>query len=545
MKRKNLMKIICLMIVSLFFISTNALAQNSNKNDEQNTVELSSDDIDPLVDLEITFTVKEIRALDEMDMPGYWIGLEPDFYVKVFINGEEHKSPVWEKNKKYVRPNWSFTEDVSDYEENVDIRIEVYDEDPGKDDICDISYITSTVPEGPELEVTYNLKTGHWTGDDFIHYDNTRFDRSGYGRANGCDDNSFYLKDNDVELFFDITQNDYDGDGIPYWTEVNVFNEEGQCDPKVDDRGRDDDEDLVPIEWEFKWGYYQSYDWETEEVRHTWFYDPFEFNDHKNLDPDEDGLDNWEEYRTSQWGSDPFRKDMFIELDQMEIGPNGEGYFVPEISTEVMRDPFARRNIVVRFDTGNMDGGQKDIPFQESTNMSELRDIYMEHFLNNDKDNWRQGVFRYATIIYNSTRHDGFVYWGDPDHFYRDSFQLSTSYFWDSGQVYFFRICLQLKNFRGFFDWEWRRGYVYACAMMHESGHILGIYHSNTPGCDDTDGDQMWEINWWKWRFTYRSVMNYNRVFSVLDYSDGRRGINDFDDWDRIDLTLFQKSHAE
>ena len=76
--------------------------------------------------------------------------------------------------------------------------------------------------------------------------------------------------------------------------------------------------------------------------------------------------------------------------------------------------------------------------------------------------------------------------------------------------------------------------------MMHETGHTLGIFGSNTPGCDDQDSYYMDMKNWWKWR-NYQSCMNYGKVYCVVDYSDGSRGKNDFDDWARIDLTLFQK----
>ncbi len=109
------------------------------------------------------------------------------------------------------------------------------------------------------------------------------------------------------------------------------------------------------------------------------------------------------------------------------------------------------------------------------------------------------------------------------------------------------KICKAPSKHSGvisFFDKEFRRTYAYACSMMHESGHILGIYHSNTPGCDDGNSHHYKMKNWWKWRFTYRSCMNYGRVITVLDYSDGSRGKNDFDDWYRVDLTLFQISRA-
>ena len=60
---------------------------------------------------------------------------------------------------------------------------------------------------------------------------------------------------------------------------------------------QDYDFDDVPIEWEHKWGF-----------------NPLIWEDHENYDPDGDSLTNIEEYLTRDFGSDPFRKDIFIEL---------------------------------------------------------------------------------------------------------------------------------------------------------------------------------------------------------------------------------------
>ena len=84
-----------------------------------------------------------------------------------------------------------------------------------------------------------------------------------------------------------------------------------------------------------------------------------------------------------------------------------------------------------------------------------------------------------------------------------------------------------------------KRDIVFGSAYMHECGHTLGIFNGNTPGCDDRSGSYPWQINWWKWR-PYKSCMNYGYMYKIVDYSDGSRGRNDFDDWDRIDLTAFQ-----
>jgi hypothetical protein len=83
------------------------------------------------------------------------------------------------------------------------------------------------------------------------------------------------------------------------------------------------------------------------------------------------------------------------------------------------------------------------------------------------------------------------------------------------------------------------RDVVYASAYMHECGHSLAIYHGNTPGCDDQEGKYPWQLNWWKW-LPYKSVMNYGYMYRIVDYSDGSRGKNDFNDWARLDLAYFQ-----
>ncbi len=74
---------------------------------------------------------------------------------------------------------------------------------------------------------------------------------------------------------------------------------------------------------------------------------------------------------------------------------------------------------------------------------------------------------------------------------------------------------------------------------MHESGHILGIYRENTPGCDNRDTYLPKMFGWWKYA-NYKGCMNYRYAIQIIDYSDGSHGKNDFDDWDRINLRRFQ-----
>ena len=522
-------KVLCFTLVCIFFISMNVsaikISEKSYTNEIEdflkpleNSLKISSksetDDIDPLVDLQVTVTIKEIRALDKINIIG-----KPDFFVKVFINDNVNKSNVW-RNKRYINESWSATVNVPDEEENVSIKIQLWDKSFFRKRICDLSKNNEKFRGKYDIELIYNLKTGHWKGisgywydDDFINPFYTFSDSSGYGRVNGCDDNSIYQRDRDCVLLFDITQNDYDGDGIPYWTEVNVFD----TDPEVNDAGRDDDGDGVPIEWEHKWGNYMWYNWRNESWEFYWFYNPFKAEDHDHLDPDFDGLDNVEEYLTSQWGSDPFRKDIFLEIDQMEAGPNGERASVlTEQAKNLLRDAFERQNIVLHIDDGCMGGGEW-IPFDNETPREELVQLYRDYFLHGDENNWRKGVFRYGLVVYDGT-YAGFVF--DTEDGYQGAFQISSK-----------RV-----NKKIVIPTERRIAITYASVYMHELGHTLQIY---IPGGHDQVSKGPWKLNYWKWR-AYKSCMNYGYTYFLVDYSDGSRGRNDHDDWSNLDLVAFQ-----
>jgi hypothetical protein len=480
-------------------------------------------DIDPLVDLSVTVEIKQIRTLEKTDLGIFPIDKidllsDPDFYVKVFINGEEFTSPIWYDTKYVYNPQWSATFDVNDDEDWVNITIQLWDANSGRDKLCDLSDNYGTYPDTFDVDLFYNLKTGHWDGDDWLIPIWGGVDPSGYGRLNGCDDNSFYESNLDCELLFDIYQNDYDGDGIPYWTEINAFN----TDPLIDNTGEDFDEDGIPIEWEFKWGYYQNIDWENFTWIHDWRFNPNEWEDHENMDEDEDGLNNYEEYLTSQWGSDPYRRDLFVELDQMEAGPNGQPASIfPEGSKELLLTAYNKHNLVYHLDDGRWENtGSEMIPFDEITTMdwfsgnSELNQIYEDYFLHNDPDNWRRGVFHYGVLIYQCEMASG-------NAFGSGSFQISSN---------------GLNEKARSIPWL-DRDIVYASAYMHECGHTLEL---NSPGVDDQESKYPWQIGWWKWR-PYHSVMNYGYMYLIVDYSDGSRGLNDFDDWNDMDLTSFQE----
>jgi len=485
--RKNL---VCLFLIIILFVTT---ASANTIGFKKNFPPLNEDDLDPLVDIEVTVEIQKIRAFDKNDQqfciipffPIYFrreyidVENDPDFYVKIIINGKEFTSDIWYDTKYIYDPQWSATLNVPDNEEFVEITIQLWDWNENRDVLCDIGN------KNDDVDIIYSIKTGHWTGDDQIK------DSSGYGRLNGCDDGTIYKRDRDCELWFDIYQNDYDGDGIPYWEETIIY----ETDPEVDDTGDDKDGDMIPIEWEWKWEY-----------------NPFQWEQHTNIDPEIDGLNNVEEYQTSQWGSDPFRKDIFIELDQMDEGPNAEKSIFPEGAKELLYTTWNRQNVVFHLDEGQMGGGEL-IPFDQETDHGELENFYWNYFLHGNDNNWRRGVFHYGLLIWKSAGVWGAVF--GSNRFFIESKgheELSNNLFLD-------------------------RDVIFASAYIHEMGHNLGF--RNIPG-HNSWSKYPWQVGWWMNR-PYKSCMNYGYMYYTVDYSDGSRRSPDLDDWSRMDLTHFQR----
>ena len=475
LKMKKILKKI---IFSLFVITLFLFSVSANPTEYEKSFELlSGEDFDPLVDIEVTVEIQAIRSLQKFDFPNPktlevidWLS-DPDFFVKVFINDQEFISDIWHNTKYIYNPDFSPTLNVNDDEEFVDIKIQLYDWNPYGNRLCDLS------ANGRDVELTYSLKTGHWTGEDEIA------DSSGYGRLNGCADGSIYRRQRDCELWFNIYQNDYDGDGIPYWTEVNVYG----TDPELDNTGEDADNDDVPIEWEWKWEY-----------------DPFEKDNHYYLDPDNDGVDNLEEYYVSNWDSDPFRGDIYIELDYMEESPEGLVNTLPEGTVELLKTAFNRFDMIFHIDEGLMGGGGEIIPFDDYLNRHDLDDVYWEYFLHEDESNWRRSVFRYSVIVY------------DPGHtgynFRRGAFVLGSNNIKD-------RILINTPK---------ARAVGWAGVYMHEMGHTFDLRNAGV------DNPNIWQY------LNYKSCMKYAYTYILVDYSDGSR-VNDFNDWEDMDLKYFQK----
>jgi len=267
--------------------------------------------------------------------------------------------------------------------------------------------------------------------------------------------------------------------------------------------GADSDNDCIPDWWEEKWGY-----------------DPFIWNDHKNLDPDEDGLNNIEECFTDQWNSSPFFDDIFLEFDwtkaQDSNAPNKPCCkFISK-----MTSAFEKHNITLHVDNGNLEGGE-EIPSISNFSFADLRDLYWNYFLHNDLNNPRKGIFHYGLVCdYGPGPGFAFVGW---DHL--DSFDISAQ---------------MLQNNQPSFS----REQLIIGGSIHELGHTLGLFVDDHGGNDNKVATWPFTLQWWKYQ-NYKSCMNYRHTYRIIDYSDGSHGKGDFNDWNELDFTFFKNTHFE
>jgi hypothetical protein len=350
--------------------------------------------------------------------------------------------------------------------------------------------------------VTYDFRTGRWTGDDSFN------DSDGYGHFVGSE----------YEIWFNIYQTDNDNDNIPFWTEQNILN----TDPYRDDSLCDPDQDGIPTSWEWKWGY-----------------DPFKFDNHTILDPDHDGLENTEEYLMRKWLANPFSKQIYLEVDFMEKEPGlfTKDHILHKESQWLLMDAFTDHQITVHIDdgwpSGYTNGGGELLPFTEDYigPFSGMASGYYKYHFPDE----RKGIFRYVLVLYDC----GWNFCQD-HKLWPDVITIPDN------NGYFNRVYIPPAAT------ERLRRLAHGVVLMHELGHSLGLVPSYCEGIDNASHagrnnlppiqKLIERINSWKYWWDYQSVMNYQKLnMYLLDYSDGSHGPRDMDDWSYIDLTFFQR----
>jgi len=262
----------------------------------------------------------------------------------------------------------------------------------------------------------------------------------------------------------------------------------------------DSDDDGVPDWWEEKWGY-----------------NPNSWDNHSALDPDNDGLYNVEECYTDSYGSNPFEKDIFLEIDWVST-QNGVPNKPTEETIQEAIHIFEQHDINLHIDVGDLDGGE-EIPYVTNFSFSELNDLYWDYFLHNDLNNPRKGIFRYG-IVCDVGPDVNFPFMGW-NHF--DSFLISAELL-EQGNPLVSRDRLIMG------------------ASVHHLGHTLGLLADTHDGIDNLGTSKLFSLQWLKF-LNYKSCMNYYYKYKTFSFSEGTHGFGDFNDWDHFDFSFFKDSN--
>lgn len=503
MKNKNqilimLVVIITLLIAGLFsyFIFLN---QEEKLKNEEIKVNQIDNRISPYTNQGLTVEILRIRhrgLLDKILRLGIAWRKTPSFYWVTNVDGKECNS-LGNIGSKGIYNEWdTITQEcrvknfIEEEQETSDVTITIIEEIKKG-----VLGLRTAQIEQEKIHITYDYRTGHWSGDDYFK------DNDGYGHYIG----------ETFEVWFNVYQSDYDHDGIPYWTEVNLLN----TDPSVDDSILDQDDDGIPTSWEWKWGY-----------------DPFTWDDHNHLDPDIDGIENVEEYYMREWFSNPYKPDIYIETDGMKkrgLIDFKHIFFVD--SQQMIIERYAQHGINVYIDDGWPDGpnngGGEKLPFIQSIDDVEggqVLGFYQHNFADE-----RKGIFRYV-IIANK------LGWCIPSKYnYYDTILVGNG------------VRPTLKS-RFAITPRYQR-VALAKGVLHELGHSVGLLPTSFIGNDimspvGSRYPDMPDEEYKKYLKEYHSIMNYNYIWldrKLFDYSDGsNEPPYDQNDWDHIYLPSFQ-----
>jgi len=267
--------------------------------------------------------------------------------------------------------------------------------------------------------------------------------------------------------------------------------------------GEDMDSDGMPDWWEEKFGY--SID---------------VYDDHKNLDPDEDALNNFEECYAYNWGANPFKKDIFLEFDWTPTSKFGETNKPSEEILEKMQKIFEEHDITLHVDLGQLDGGG-EVPYITNFDNDVLVNIYWDNFIDNDLTNPRKNIFHYGFICDRGPG-NGFavIGWGHLNSF-----------------------CISADILSETFPYI-ERDLLITHASIHEVGHTMGLVVDDFGGNDNHAATSPQYREFWQYR-NYKSLMNYRYTYYILDFSDGDNGKIDYNDWKGMEFDFFKNTHLE
>jgi hypothetical protein len=473
----------------------------------QTTNSIIDDRISPLENQGLVLEILRIRDRDllkELTTGDRAWKTPPQFYFKTDMDGLEYVSK--DVQQQFQSAEILFNTWDTMFQENKVVKDVEEEQETSQVTLTIIQRVSTGLlgrktqdVEKDSFTVTYNFKTGRWSGADNFK------DKDGYG---------YYLGET-FEIWFNLYQTDYDGDFIPYWTEVNVLH----TDPTVDDSKLDPDGDGIPTAWEWKWGY-----------------DPLTYDDHTKLDPDLDGIENIEEYKMADWFADPFIEDMYIEVDYMGRGglldPPHPFFYE---SAQGIIERFAEHNVHCFIDLGWPNGPKHgggdvlphyDILSQDSGMMLQFYDNYFP------KE--RRGIFRYVVIGHGG----GFSIPAVNDVY--DSIQISYPSGQPLQQIMLFFFLGRVPTARGV-------RVSLGSSLLHELAHTCSIDADNCAfaGIDNATysspifPSKSYMATWGQ----YRSVMNYVYTHnpSVFDLSDGKNG----PPWDQNDWGYLYPGYFE
>ena len=512
-KSKKYMFVLAVFLVVLVLIGSAVFVYyepyQEKEDESEETAEPEIDNrIDPYLNQGLRVEILRIRnrrLLDEMTSPSIRMKNAPSFYWKVIVDEKEDDSSGsvgLGSTGTYVMWDTMGLEGRSIFkikDEQVESDVTIIITEKVKKGLFGLR--TEDV-EKEKINVIYNYQTGRWSSEDDFFMDD-----DGYGHYRG----------KNYDVWFNIYQSDIDHDGIPYWTEVNILG----TDPLMSDSELDPDNDGIPTSWEWRWGY-----------------DPFTWNDHYNLDPDVDGIENIEEYKMAKWLADPFQPDIYIETDGMQKkGLFDVKHIFFKEAQQMIIERFAQHGINVYIDDGWPDGpvngGGEMLPYIydfDDVSGGQILSFYRHNFADE-----RKGIFRYI-IVGNKA---GWCIPAEYNHY--DTIVIGSnlnSYL--TMKLAFTKKQIIVVNAKG---------------ILHELGHSLGFMTYTFPGIDITTPigfryPSMDKEDYKKYLNEYYSVMNYKYIWGgffglrarkLVDYSDGSNGAPyDRNDWEYIYLPTFQ-----